>query len=59
MFFLLSRTEVLDLHPRSFHMNIRGELKDILRKKVEGRIQGEYGRTIAITSFDNFGKFLY
>lgn len=45
MFFLVERTDSVALSPSAFGRNLRREVEDALRAKVEGKCTGKYGFT--------------
>jgi len=48
-FFLVQREESVALAPAAFGRQVRREVEDALRAKVEGKCTGKYGFTSQIT----------
>ena len=48
MFFLVAREDVVALEPKYFGKNVAKHIFKALRQKVEGKVSGRYGCTIAV-----------
>ena len=56
MFFLISREDVVELHPKFLGKNIKKEVLKTLRRKVEGKCTGRYGYTIVVAQITDMSE---
>jgi len=56
MFFLVDRTDRVSVPPHQFGRNLRREVEETLRIKVEGKCTGKYGFTIIVTNVEEMSK---
>lgn len=58
MYYLLKRTEELDIVPRMFGKDLRANIEQLLRSKVEGKCTTTHGYILIITSIEDISRGL-
>jgi DNA-directed RNA polymerase II subunit RPB7 len=56
MFFVVLRSDTLQLEPKYFSKDIGSRVLSQLRKKVEGQLTGRYGYTVAVVKIQSTSK---
>lgn len=56
MFFIITLTHTVQLHPQHFSSKLRSHLESQLYSEVEGKVDGRYGQIISVISLDTISE---
>lgn len=56
MFFIITLTHTVQLHPQHFSSKLRSHLESQLYSEVEGKVDGRYGQIISVISLDEISE---